>query len=392
MKTFHVKADIKKGEKLFGTFGAVLGSQNAGMSINANSKEDAIKHVQKKIKERSRGPEPYQPELVAIEESYKVHYPSLKKMTQLQYTDPRVNTEGKTIHVTKEGNFRKGDSNCQGTYIVYEDAGMPGSYIGVHIGNDINEESGEAPVSVVAIDTNRAAVVNRVAYRMRKSVQEGTTMTESENQKMVRLSGLLTEGSDTTKLPVKAKDNHGHSYDVVINHDGFRGDKKPVLKIVGTPGSWYMYTLKNHHGNTISIDYGQNWDCINFNEIYKAAMKQLGEGVERLTEHVSDDAVERIARKYKMEQSNPHHASFSSDFKDEHHTMDLVDKLKRELKTNGWDLVHSDGTKGSAGWAKFHEFKQTIGGVKASATVSYGQTTSNGKKDGEYWFVTIYSR
>lgn len=104
-----------------------------------------------------------------MNESYKIHYPSLSKLSSLQYTDPRVNTEGKRICAEKEGNFKKGDSNIHGHYVVYEDEGMPGSYIGVHIGSEINEDSGEAPINVVAIDTNRRAVVNRVAYRLRAS-------------------------------------------------------------------------------------------------------------------------------------------------------------------------------------------------------------------------------
>ena len=104
-----------------------------------------------------------------IKEGYKLHYPSLKKLTQLNYQDPRTCPEGKTIHVEKEGNFRNAGTDTHGHYIVYEDSGMPGSYIGIHVGSEISEDSGEAPIHVVAIDPSRKTVANRVSYRMRQS-------------------------------------------------------------------------------------------------------------------------------------------------------------------------------------------------------------------------------
>lgn len=124
------------------------------------------------------------PNQEVIVEGYKLHYPSLKKLTQINYTDPRVNTEGRTIHVEKEGNFRSGENNTHGHYVVYEDKGMPGSYIGIHVGSEISEDSGEAPVSVIAMDTNRSTVVNRVAYRMRQSkIAEGEVVEEIKKPK-----------------------------------------------------------------------------------------------------------------------------------------------------------------------------------------------------------------
>jgi hypothetical protein len=101
--------------------------------------------------------------------SYKIHYPSLKKLSQLEYTDPRVNMDGKKIHIEKEGVFQKNENTIHGHYVVYEDSGFPGSYIGVHIGSELSEDGGDAPINVVAIDPSRSAVINRVSYRMRQS-------------------------------------------------------------------------------------------------------------------------------------------------------------------------------------------------------------------------------
>lgn len=152
-----------------------------------------------------------------IKESYKVHYPSLKKMTQLQYTDPRVNSEGKKIHVEKEGCFKKGDEVIEGHYVVYEDEGMPGSYIGVHIGSSISEETGEAPVNVVAIDPSRTAVMNRVSYRSRTSNSKVEESDEplSESQRMLKNAGIVTEvKSQDWNGPIIRSDEKGRVFSV----------------------------------------------------------------------------------------------------------------------------------------------------------------------------------
>lgn len=125
--------------------------------------------------------------------SYRIHYPSLKKLANLQYTDPRINTEGKKIYVEKEGTFKKGDSTINGHYVVYEDAEFPGSYIGVHIGSELSEDSGEAPINVVAIDPSRSAVVNRVAYRARASKITEHDDGIYESTRFAERMGMLTE-------------------------------------------------------------------------------------------------------------------------------------------------------------------------------------------------------
>jgi len=73
-------------------------------------------------------------------------------------------------------------------------------------------------------------------------------------------------------LKTKAVDNHGHRYRVYL-------ELKPdvmqwVLVIADTPGHWYMSTLLQNPRlrDTIAIDYGQNWNVINFRQIMDEAI------------------------------------------------------------------------------------------------------------------------
>ena len=70
------------------------------------------------------------------------------------------------------------------------------------------------------------------------------------------------------KLTTKALDNHGHLYDVEIQDS----DGGPVLRILETPGGWYVNTVASHEGPILSIDFGLNWNCINFDEILAEAL------------------------------------------------------------------------------------------------------------------------
>jgi len=71
------------------------------------------------------------------------------------------------------------------------------------------------------------------------------------------------------KLNTKAIDNHGNRYDVELQT---RENDKPVLRILGTPGGWYLNGLQNKTlRDVISIDHGQGWDCINLQEILAEA-------------------------------------------------------------------------------------------------------------------------
>jgi len=98
------------------------------------------------------------------EDSFKAHYPSLKKLVQMNYTDPR--TTECNIKFEREGIFKNGDDAIKGSYVVYEEEGF---HIGVHVSSDINEDSGDPSVNVIAIDKNPNAVTNRVLYRIRRS-------------------------------------------------------------------------------------------------------------------------------------------------------------------------------------------------------------------------------
>jgi hypothetical protein len=104
-------------------------------------------------------------------------------------------------------------------------------------------------------------------------------------------------------VPVMAKDNMGHTYRVTV----FTGGTKPgesynsvtkkleqrpedlwMLCINETPGHWYMVTLLDpvlgaSHGHwdgpnpskVISIDFGQDWTCVNFDEVMLAAIRTI---------------------------------------------------------------------------------------------------------------------
>jgi hypothetical protein len=72
-------------------------------------------------------------------------------------------------------------------------------------------------------------------------------------------------------LMVKAKDNYGHTYPVSLRMEPLGW----VLRIEGTPGSWYMDDLKG--SREIAIDLGQNWICTNLDEIMAEAVSTLGE-------------------------------------------------------------------------------------------------------------------
>jgi hypothetical protein len=72
-------------------------------------------------------------------------------------------------------------------------------------------------------------------------------------------------------LRTKARDNHGYEYRVYLEMDK---DRKWVLHVADTPGHWYMSTLLESTGlrDRISLDFGQKWDVINFDEIMAEAV------------------------------------------------------------------------------------------------------------------------
>src|ERR1035437_3780540 len=69
-------------------------------------------------------------------------------------------------------------------------------------------------------------------------------------------------------------EHKGRSYEhrITLEHSSY-SSKSLVLRIAGTPGHWYLATLFGSDGfgrrvgPTLSIDMGQNWDCINMDQI-----------------------------------------------------------------------------------------------------------------------------
>lgn len=103
-----------------------------------------------------------------IKENY-THFPSLKKLVNVSYTDPRAEGGNYKIHAEVDGACVVDGKAIDGTYIMYEDDAYPGNYIAVHVANEVNEESDEPMINVVAMDKNKKLVRDRMAYRRRKS-------------------------------------------------------------------------------------------------------------------------------------------------------------------------------------------------------------------------------
>ena len=112
-----------------------------------------------------------------IKENY-TRFPTLKKLVQVQYTDPRNKEGGFKIHTEFGGPYVNDMGIIEGSYVMYEDENFPGNFIGVHVSNELSEEDGKPAVNVVAMDRNKNAVINRMKYRNRKSkaaIQESIT-------------------------------------------------------------------------------------------------------------------------------------------------------------------------------------------------------------------------
>jgi hypothetical protein len=96
----------------------------------------------------------------------------------------------------------------------------------------------------------------------------------------------------TKTLETKARDNHGYEYPVQLflsmepagafgsasgaQHLAAEFSNRWVLRIKGTPGSWYMSTLLERGVQSqIALDFGQGWMCTNFAEIMREAMDNI---------------------------------------------------------------------------------------------------------------------
>ena len=106
-------------------------------------------------------------ELIKLNESFKVNSPTLNKLVNMEYSDPRQK-DGCKIVAEKGGSFRHGDDVVDGSYIMYQDNALPGKFVAVHVSDSVNEETDEPNVAVVAIGNNKQKVMQNMAYRMRR--------------------------------------------------------------------------------------------------------------------------------------------------------------------------------------------------------------------------------
>ena len=83
-----------------------------------------------------------------------------------------------------------------------------------------------------------------------------------------------------TKAKTSGASGKEHEYPVSLELDS-NGMKYGgvVLNINGTPGSWYLKSIldkgEQNLPKTISIDFGQQWTCINMDEVLKEALKKV---------------------------------------------------------------------------------------------------------------------
>jgi len=103
-----------------------------------------------------------------LNEGY-TRFPTLQKLVQVQYTDPRNKEGGFKIHTEFDGPYVNDMGVIEGSYVMYEDENFPGNFIGVHVSNELSEEDGTPEINVIAMDRNKKLVRDRMAWRRRKS-------------------------------------------------------------------------------------------------------------------------------------------------------------------------------------------------------------------------------
>lgn len=68
-------------------------------------------------------------------------------------------------------------------------------------------------------------------------------------------------------IPLLAYSNAGYSYPVFVANENGRD----VIYLVGAPSGWYLDSVTARSWpNGIALDFGQNWYCINFQEVLDA--------------------------------------------------------------------------------------------------------------------------
>jgi len=97
----------------------------------------------------------------------RIHYPKLKQLAKMSYTDPRIDSDGKKIFMEKEGQFNADGILYKGNYMVYNDVKMPGMFIAIHVSDGEAQDGGPSAVHIIAIDKDSQVVRNRMNYRMK---------------------------------------------------------------------------------------------------------------------------------------------------------------------------------------------------------------------------------
>lgn len=77
----------------------------------------------------------------------------------------------------------------------------------------------------------------------------------------------------TTKvLTTRAIDNRGKEYKVILELGSQKGVPAWILKVVGTPGEWYMSTLLGEEvPEAIAIRF-PDWGILNFSDVMREAV------------------------------------------------------------------------------------------------------------------------
>jgi hypothetical protein len=69
-------------------------------------------------------------------------------------------------------------------------------------------------------------------------------------------------------LVTRAKDNRGYDYPVYITRSyTYHINGKLALVFKGAPSGWHLSDLKGITEDKLAIDFGQDWYCINIQEI-----------------------------------------------------------------------------------------------------------------------------
>ena len=167
------------------------------------------------------------------------------------------------------------------------------------------------------------------------------------------VSSLLDAEREPVTLNTQAKAGE-RTYPVRIEYRG----EKPVLRIVGTPGSWYLDTFMSVKSSALAIDAGQGWACTNVSEIQAEITQRPdnrgGDGHPQYYEPDSD-------RRWRQFATTEHCGHCASDLEGTS-LGDLAEMLVVRLPADGWEM------RGERGAEKYEEARKLL--VKAHALLN----------------------